>query len=214
MYSFPASVLLPFHLTIIFILSSSTSFSQSPSFKKLSCPEKRWVFLHPFAAKKAFRITVESRAVSKQMETDSLLDHDPDGGQVDAFRHAYWMSRLAQEMCWRKVRRLGRAHERGNYLDFKKHRTGEEIFSDSIASAMDLFNNDVGLDVGRKNKSSSKEEMKNQIIKKILAGEMKIILKDRNGNSLDCEKKIIDMKLYSGIWNIPRCLIKSNEATR
>jgi len=206
--------LLRLKVTVAFFLFSSQVFSQSPSFQKLSCPEKCWVLLHPFAAKKAFRITVEARATSKQMESDSLLDHDADGGQVDAFRHAYWMSRLTQEMCWRKVRRLGNAHERGNYLDFKKHRSGEETFTDSIASAMDLFNNNVGLETGRMNKSLTKEEMKNLIVKKILTGEMKVILKDKNGNSLDCDKRIVDMKMYSGIWNIPRCLIRSDQVTK
>jgi len=199
-----------FRCLTIFFLFSSGAFSQSPSFKKLSCPEKRWVLFHPFAAKKAYRISVEARNISKQMEKDSLLDHDADGGQVDAFRHAFWMGRLAQEMCWRKVKRLGKAHERGNYLDFKKQRAGEEIFTDSIASAMDLFNNDVGIETGRKNKSLSEEEMKKLIVKKVLDGEMKIILKDVHGNSLDCEKKIVDLKMYSGKWNIPRCLKRSN----
>jgi hypothetical protein len=203
-----------FRCLIIFFLFSQQTFSQTPSFKKLSCPEKRWVFFHPFAAKKAFRITVEARVVSKQMENDSLLDHDADGGQVDAFRHAFWMGRLAQEMCWRKAGRLGKAHERGNYLDFKKRRTGEETFTDSIASAMDVFNNNVGLEAGRKNKKLSSEEMKTLIVKKIRNGEMEIILKDRNGNSLSCERKILDLKMYSGIWNIPRCLTRSNEANK
>jgi hypothetical protein len=199
-----------FRCLVIFFLLSPATFSQTPSFKKLSCPEKRWVLFHPFAAKKAYRITVEARTVSKQMEKDSLLDHDADGGQVDAFRHAYWMGRLVQEMCWRKVKRLGKAHERGNYLDYKKHRIREEIFTDSIASAMDLFNNHVGLEAGRKNKSLSADEMKKLIVKKILDGEMKIILKDKNGNSLDCERKVLDLKIYSGKWNIPRCLVESN----
>ena len=157
---------------------------------------------------------MEARNISKQMERDSLLDHDADGGQVDAFRHAYWTARLAQEMCWRKVKRLGKAHERGNYLDFKKQRTGEETFSDSIAGAMDHFNNDLGIDAGRKNKNLPEEEMKMLIVKKILNGEMKIILKDSQGNSLDCEKKIIDLKMYAGKWNIPRCLVKSNEGKK
>jgi hypothetical protein len=201
-------------LLIFFFLLSSQTFSQPPSFKKLSCPEKRWVFLHPFVAKKAYRITIEARNVSKQMESDSLLDHDADGGQVDAFRHSFWMARLAQEMCWRKVKRLGKAHERGNYLDFKKHRTGEETFTDSIASAMDLFNNDIGIKTGRENKSLSSAEIKNLIIKKIIEGRMKIILKDDHGNSLDCERKIIDLKMYAGKWNIPRCLVFSDQVNR
>jgi len=203
-----------FRCLIIFLFFSPTVFSQAPSFKKLSCPEKRWVLFHPFAAKKAFRVTVEARIVSQQMEKDSLLDHDADGGQVDAFRHAFWMATLTQKICWRKVKRLGKAHERGNYLDFKKRRTGEEVFTDSIANAMDLYNNDIGIETGRKNKSLPQDEMRNLIINKILSGEMKIILKDDKGNSLTCEKKIVDLKMYSGKWNIPRCLIRSNEVPK
>ena len=148
------------------------------------------------------------------MESDSLLDKDADGGQVDAFRHAFWMGRLAQKMNWRKVNRLGKAHERGNFLDFKKQRTGEETFSDSIAGAMDLFNNNIGIDAGRNNKSLSAEEMKMLIVKKILGGEMKIISKDEHGTSLDCEKHPVDLKFYKGKWNIPRCLVNSDEVIK
>ena len=201
-----------FRLFIILLLFNSPSFSQTPSFKKLSCPEKRWVFFHPFVVKKAYRITIEARNISKQMEADSLLDGDADGGQVDAFRHAYWTARMSQEISWRKVRRLGKAHEKGNYIDFKKQRAGEETFSDSIAGAMDHFNNDIGIEAGRKNRKMSADEMKMLIVKKILDGEMKIILKDQNKNSLDCERKIIELKIFAGVWNIPRCLVWSNKS--
>ena len=188
-------------ITILFFSFCTQAISQPPSFKQISCPEKRWVIFHPFVAKKAYRISIEARSISKQMESDSLLDKDADGGQVDAFRHAFWMGRLAQKMNWRKVNRLGKAHERGNFLDFKKQRTGEETFSDSIAGAMDLFNNNIGIDAGKYNKSLSAEEMK-------------IISKDEHGTSLDCEKHPVDLKFYKGKWIIPRCLVNSDEVIK
>ncbi len=196
---------------LILIAKFSSAQSSNPSFKKLSRPEKWWVVTHLFVAKKAARITIQARTVSKGMLNDSLLDHDADGGQVDAFRHSYWMARLAQEMCWRKAVKLGNAHEKGNYLDFKKKKTGEEVFSDSIASAMDLFNNKKGIETGRENKSVTKEEIQKLILAEILSGKMKIILKDSQGNSLDCDHQSIDLKKYSRVWNVPRCLINSDK---
>jgi hypothetical protein len=106
---------------------------------------------------------------------------------------------------------LGKAHERGNYIDFKKQRDGEEYFSDSIAGAMDLFNNKTGIDIGRINKMLPKEDLQKLICNKILTGEMKVILKDASGNFMDCNGNIIDMKQYSGKWNIPRCLVNSGK---
>jgi len=198
-------------LLFFFFLLPSFVLSQSSliSFKKISCPEKWWVVFHPLVAKKAHRITVEARNTSKEMEADSLLDRDADGGQVDAFRHAYWMARMSQEMCPHKALTLGRAHERGNYRDFKKHRSGEEQFSDSAAGAMDLFNNKKGIETGRENKKLEAPALKMLIRKKILGGEMKIILKDADGRSLDCDRNIIDMNKYKGRWNVPRCLVNS-----
>lgn len=201
-----------FLLTVVLIFCApSSSYAQSAAFKKLSCPEKWWVFLHPFIAKKAYRITTEARAVSKEMENDSLLDHDADGGQVDAFRHSYWMARLTQEMCKHKALSLGKAHEKGNYKDFTKHRQGEEVFSDSAASAMDLFNNDIGASTGEENKSLPEAELIKLIRRKILSGEMRIILKDKEGHSLTCDGKILGLEKFQGIWNIPRCVVSSAE---
>jgi hypothetical protein len=200
-------------LLIFFSLLPTFLFSQTSfhAFKKLSCPEKWWVIFHPLVAKKAYVITVEARNISKETEHDSLLDHDADGGQVDAFRHSYWMARLAQEMCARKAMCLGKAHERGNYRDFKKHKTGEEIFSDSIAGVMDLLNNKTGIETGRKNKSIPAEQLQALIKEKILKGEMKIILKDGQGRSLSCDGSIVDLKRYMHVWNVPRCLVDSDK---
>jgi len=44
-----------------------------------------------------------------------LLDGDASGGQVDAFRHAYWMARLHQEIGKRAAFSLGKSHEKENW---------------------------------------------------------------------------------------------------
>jgi hypothetical protein len=197
---------------IFLLLISPESFSQSTKqqFKKLSCPEKWWICTHPFVAKKALRISLEARAVAENMQTDTAVGHSKEGGRTDAFRHAYWMARLSQEMCWRKARRLGKAHEKGNYLAFKKQKTEEGEAPDSIASAMDLYNNETGIAIGRKNKQMNREKLQLLIRQLISEGKMKFIRKDALGNWLDCEGRIVDLQLYQHIWNTPRCLVDSN----
>ena len=180
------------------------------AFKKLSCPEKRWVIFHPFIAKKAFRLTLLARVASKEMAADSLLDHDENGGQVDAFRHAYWMALLSQNICWRKARGLGKAHEKGNYIDFKKERTEEGQLSDSISSAMDLYNNEAGIAIGRANKKISQEELKMAVRDSVLAGKMVMLRKNLSGEALDCNGNVIDTVKYNRQWNIPKCFVKSD----
>jgi hypothetical protein len=184
------------------------------AFKNLSCPEKRWVIFHPFIAKKTYRLTLQARETSKEMLKDSLLDSDENGGQVDAFRHSYWMALLAKNICWRKALRLGKAHEKGNYLDWKKNKLEEGALPDSASGAMDLFNNKVGVDIGRKSKIISDDELKKIIRSEILSGDMMVIKKNANGKSLDCDGNIIDEQKYFYTWNIPKCLLRSGYHTK
>ena len=81
---------------ILFLVFTVKINSQSnfKSFFELSGPKKTWVLLHPFKATKALKISHEARSVSDSIKTTNLLDGDAAGGQVDAFRHAYWMARL------------------------------------------------------------------------------------------------------------------------
>ena len=184
--------------------------SASGSFLKLSCAEKWWVIGHPFVAKKAYKITIEARLMSDSLKNHKSLDGDANGGQIDAFRHSYWMARLAQTMSWRKAIRLGRAHERANYKSFKHRKSDEEgSVADSISTEMDLFNNKIGVTIGCNNRNCSKKELENMIMNALLQGRMRVISKDLNGNPLDCNGQRIDQKIYIGIWNIPKCLTSS-----
>ena len=96
------------------------------SFRTLSGPEKYWIITHPFIAKKVWKITSHTLAITKEVINDSLLDGDEAGGQVDAFRHAFWIASLSQKICWRKALSLGKAHEKGNYRSFKKGKANSE----------------------------------------------------------------------------------------
>jgi hypothetical protein len=196
-------------IVLIFFPFFSQSQSFTKKFKSLSAPEKWWVLTHLSVAKKALIISEQARIVSKEMEKDSLLDHDADGGQVDAFRHAYWMAKLAQQMCWHKALKLGIAHEKGDYKRFKKHMYEENSFADSAASAMDLYNNKVGLETGCKNKLSD-GELIILLRQKIINGEMKVIFKNSQRASVDCNGNIIDANLFRNKWDTPRCIVPSN----
>lgn len=192
-------------------MNASGQKSSFASFWKLSCPEQWWVIGHPFVAGKAYKITLEARKTSDSLVKNLILDADPYGGQVDAFRHAYWMARLAQNMNWKKAIKLGKAHEKANHISFKKMKRDEEgLIPDSMSSVMDLFNNEVGVSIGCNFKSAAKNDIYNYVIKSLTEGKLKVIYKDVNRNDLDCNGKLIDKDVFYRKWNVPKCLVDSD----
>ena len=181
-------------------------------FFHLSRYEKWWVFTHPFVAHKAYQITKEAKSETEKMIQDSTLDHDRFGGQIDAFRHCYWMARLAQNMKVKKAIRLGKAHEKANYLSFRKNKFDEDgILPDSVSGAMDLFNNNVGVAIGCNFRGNTIEEIKVIIIKGILEGKMMVILKNEREEYLECNGKLISNE-EKHRWGIPKCMVHSNHS--
>lgn len=75
---------------------------------------------------------------------------------------------------------------------------------------MDLFNNEIGLSLSRKGEKTSKKGLVYRVINAIKAGEMRIIKKDKNGNFLTCNGKLIDKETLKGRWKNNKCLVKSN----
>ena len=120
------------------------------------------------------------------------------------------MARLSQEMSWRKARALGKAHEKGNYKAFKKGRTEEGIVPDSALGAMDLYNNDVGISMGCCMKALPADSLQAAVRDSVRAGVMRVISKNSAGQALDCNGAVIDPELYKGMWNIPKCLVRSD----
>lgn len=193
---------------IVFIpISLSARENKLKAFCHLSRPEKCWVVLHPFVASKAWKATQLTRQLSIEISKDTILDGDLNGGQVDAFRHTYWLALLSQKMRWKKAWRLSEAHEKGNYLAFRKGKMEDGILPDSASSAMDRFNNQLGIDIGRANKFAEKDSLTRLVVQAILNGHAKVLAKNSHGDYLDCKGNIISVN--SKKWNIPKCLIPS-----
>ena len=200
-------------IVILFILFSFQEIEAQSAIKqffKLPRPEKCWVIIHPFKAKRALRISKEARQKADSIANTSTLDGDKNGGQVDAFRHSYWQARLTQTIGKRASYKLGKAHEKGNYIYYKRHKLEDGTIPDKVSTDMDLFNNDVGISITSENKGLSKTEIENLLIKKIKAGELKIIAKNKNGNFLDCKGEIIESGSLKAKWENNKCLVNSN----
>ena len=157
---------------------------------------------------------MQAREASKELLTDSLFDNDENGGQIDAFRHAFWMALLSHHICWRKALNLGVAHEKGNYQAFLKEKREEGFLHDSIGGEMDLINNRIGIETGKALKKTPDEELKLAVRDSVLTGKMKVIRKNSSGSSLDCKGNVIDTVKYNHQWNIPRCLVPSDYKRR
>lgn len=208
-----------YHITItkaVVVITSAFFFNvpvfsqgQVESFRKLSCPEKRWVMSHPFRAKRAMQISNEAREVAKSMKKDPRLDANENGGRADAFRHGYWMARLTQEIGWRRAYRLGIAHEKANYRQFKKNKNEEGALPDEASGSMDFLNNDAGIEAGKRNPDASAEQLTEIIVGMITEGKFYVISRDTSGNFIDCKGVIINMDDYKGKWKNPKCVVPS-----
>ena len=196
---------------LLLFFSVTTDASSLSEFFKLSRYEKCWVITHPFVAHKAFLITNEARMETDLISKDGSLDQDPYGGQVDAFRHAYWMARLAQNIKWKKAISLGIAHEKANYLSFKKNKKDEEGFlPDSLSSVMDLSNNNIGVAIVCNFKNNSPAEIKTIIILAIQEGKMIVLKKNNLGHYLNCDGNVLS-HLTQPNWYVPKCLVSSKK---
>ena len=209
------------NLNKIFILvgflisfSGNAQNSSIKSFFKLPRPEKCWVIVHPFKAKPAFIISKEAKNLADSIKNTNLLDGDANGGQVDAFRHSYWMAILSQKIGIKAARKLGEKHEKGNYIYYKKHKTEDGTIPDEVSSQMDLFNNKMGITIFLNNSNASKKEIEQIIIEEIKVGNMQIIKKNSNGDFLDCDGNIIQKKEWNGKWKNNKCIISSNYITK
>ena len=192
----------------VFVFNNTYSQSIVKQFFKLPCPEKRWVISHAFVAKKALAVSKEAKHISDSILQTKTLDTISYGGRLDAFRHAFWMGRLTQVIGEKKAESLGKAHEKGNYKYYKRHKKEDGELPDKVMGDMDLFNNKVGIRIALKNPNST-NNLIDIVLTEVKKGATMMIWKDSEGNYLDCGGAIIDIDLYKGKWDIPKCLTSS-----
>ncbi|PQJ21998.1 hypothetical protein BSU00_06950 [Tenacibaculum sp. SG-28] len=179
-------------------------------FKKTSAPMRKWVLLHPFKAQAALDVSMETQRVADSIKSSPLLDKDPSGGQVDAFRHAYWMARLRQEIGKSAAESLGKVHEKENYKTYEEKKLEDGIVPDEASTIMDLFNNKIGLTFTEKGSDISSKSLIYKIINAIHHGKMKVIKKSEAGLFLTCSGAVIKNKDLIGKWKNDKCLVDSN----
>ncbi|GAB4144609.1 MAG: hypothetical protein Fur0041_19460 [Bacteroidia bacterium] len=181
--------------------------------RELTRPEIMWSLAHPLAALKAKKCAEQVRCVVDSLERNKILTGSS-GGQLDAFRHAYWMALMSMEMKPSKARKLGKAHEKGNYLQFTKGKLEDHARPDSLSCEMDLKNNEAGISIGTRlktEKQCSRQQIINTILEEIRKGNLYVLKTNQQGQFLTCSGEVIDVKQYRDKWFIPKCLCKSNE---
>lgn len=190
----------------------NTTYSQSLSgYKKLSSAEKCWVIFHPFKAKRAYRVSQEVEYTIDSILKIGVMGNHHVGNQLDAFKHAFWMWSLAEEIGWRSARSLGKQHEKGNYQFYKKHKLEDGVLPDKVSSEMDLHNNSVGLALYKKHKKEhlSKKERIDIVRQAVVEGKMKMIYQTKNRQYIDSTGQIIPKKEHYGLWENRKCLVPS-----
>ncbi len=196
-------------LVLFFTISVS---AQTKAFHNLSKYEKRWAIWHPFAAVKVKKHQAEMYAVYKEVKQQHVLDTFENGGKLDAFRHTFAMAYFSKFVKANKLRKLGKAHEKANHWQFLHSLPDEDgELSDSLSSVMDLKNNDIALSFVKEVKQLSTEEIKQKIISLIKNGGVFIMKRNAQGKYLDGDNRVIPTEKIKGNWNIPKCLVKSNE---
>ncbi len=195
---------------IVLLLLCSKMFPQPKTFSSLSKYEKRWAFFHPFASFKIKNHQKEMYAVYEEVKTKNLLDQYANGGKLDAFRHAFAMAYFNRFVSRKKLLKLGKAHERGNYRQFLKSKTEDGEVPDSVSSVMDLNNNALGLLLGGALKKIPVEELKQKVIEQINAGTFWIIKRNSEGLYVDCSGNVIAPEKLKGKWGNEKCLILSS----
>src|ERR1700741_179042 len=200
-------------MRLFFILALIFCFSSCSRFSKLSKYEKRWALFHPFAALKVKQLSKTILSIYDEVKRSGQLDNYENGGKLDAFRHVFSTTCLCTKINPRKIKKLGEAHEKGNYRDFLKSRMEEGELPDSMGTVMDLKNNELGISIGQrlKGRKLSITEVKNEVINSIRQGNAFYLKRNSSGVYLDCLNRTIDLSAWRSKWGIPKCLISTKE---
>lgn len=203
-----------FGLVLLFVfLTTLSSYGQSvkKAYKKLSKSEKCWVIFHPFKAKRAYRVTKKVKKIIDSIKDVGEMGRHHAGNQLDAFKHAFWMWSLSEEIGWKSAKSLGNQHEKGNYEFFKEHKLEDRTTPDKVSGEMDLYNNAAGIRLYKKYKKQhlSVKERIEKVKEAVLKGEMRMIYQTYSGKYLDARGRIIAKNEYYGVWDNAKCLVPS-----
>lgn len=194
-------------LLIIALILSMKLISQK---KKIFNPVTIWAITHPLSASKIKKIHRECQVIYQNKELKQRLDSFANGGKIDAFRHIFFMVAFHQKVKTSALRKLGIAHENQNYRQYLKGEENGEWRHDSLSMVMDLYNNEVALQVNATSEKIPLEELKEQVIQIIQNGKALILKRNQKGDLIRCDGSLIHKGEFSDAWYIPKCLVSSD----
>lgn len=200
----PAGILFLFMLILSLNMNAQGAFK---SFKRLGGPEKKWVLTHPFIAKKSWEASRLVLSVTDSLYTNKVLAGPLNGGEIDAFRHCFWLAVLSSEIGPERALRLARAHERTNFRNYQHAQKEEEYIPDRICSEMDYWNNSRGVEIWAKAPDADPAEWTKLTLSWLREGVLRTIQMDGEGNFTDCSGKVIPRAEWEGKWLNERCLV-------
>lgn len=174
-----------------------------------SPPEIVWAIFHPFAALRVKTITQRCQPYFQYYKAKGRPDGFENGGRLDAFRHTFFMAAFAQKIKPAKLLKLGEAHEKGNYKDFRRAKLEEGELADFLSCEMDLINNELGVKLGRAKRYIPLDSLAILSLKLIEEGYAVIMKRNQAGYYLNCKDEQLDLKIYEGHWMVPKCLTNS-----
>ena len=174
-------------------------------------PLIKWSFLYPLKVKKTIRTVKKTLNEVENVKNDSITDNDNNGGQLDAFKHAYFMALLTKNIGFKPAKKFGIAYEITNYKTYKKSKKKNNNLNyyDYKSCLMDYLNNNVGLTIGITYKNLNEDDIKKVVLDYLFSGKLYILLKDDYNNFLDCNNCIIDISKND--WFTNKCLVPSNQ---
>ncbi len=165
--------------------------------------------MHPIAAIKVKQISKKCFKIYNANKNNNQLDTFNNGGKLDAYRHTFFMAAFAQKVKIKKIKKLGIAHEKYNYHQFLKNDFENNELPDSLSTIMDLKNNDLGFELGKKYGKETIEALSELIIKAITKGDALIVKRNKNGEYINCNGDLLGFTKQKK-WNLNKCLVKSN----
>lgn len=182
-------------------------------FFELSKYEKVWTVKHLKHAAKANYITELAKTVTDSLIKNNVLDQDLSGGQIDAFRHAFWMGAMVLNGVPPEVAlELGEVHEKSNISEYKARSANNLSMLDASSCYMDLFNNIKGIELALSMpKNCTTQQLIHCILTRVALGDFAIIYKDYSGNMLTCEGEILSIEEQSSSWYNGKCVVPSNQ---
>lgn len=171
--------------------------------------QKLWSAMHLRHAADMYRISVECRDYAASQLGCYPLDSTSYGGTADAFRHGYWMARLAQDHSLRICISLGRAYERSNRMAFRQQRRQGQFLYDKTSQEMDLRNNLIGAELGRRMPDADQTAVADAVKRLIVTGQLYIIAVTPDGNFVAEDGSTMAPDQVPKCWDNGKVLMKS-----